>query len=171
MSKFLQAMQQQYHLVRVKELTKGVESIVDVDWKNPECVKLWLTSRELFVNIQICLHTFSQYFIKTSQAAVFHRSSGDRCWSCTLAWWKRCGNSVLPSWDHNSVLGLGSSWASFPWCQQEVRVQQVWDTWMCTKSKTLFTNLTYLPKWDGIKQSFIQSSSEPCVSSLFATNY
>ncbi|XP_075873543.1 eukaryotic translation initiation factor 2D-like, partial [Nelusetta ayraudi] len=36
LSKFLQAMQQQYNLVRVKELTKGVESIVDVDWKNPE---------------------------------------------------------------------------------------------------------------------------------------
>lgn len=38
LSKFLQAMQQQYNLVRVKELTKGVESIVDVDWKNPQCV-------------------------------------------------------------------------------------------------------------------------------------
>ncbi|XP_036961458.1 eukaryotic translation initiation factor 2D isoform X2 [Acanthopagrus latus] len=32
--KFLQAMQQQHNLVRVKELTKGVESIVEVDWKN-----------------------------------------------------------------------------------------------------------------------------------------
>ncbi|XP_008302855.1 eukaryotic translation initiation factor 2D [Stegastes partitus] len=36
LSKFLHAMQQQHHLVRVKELTKGVESIVEVDWKNPE---------------------------------------------------------------------------------------------------------------------------------------
>uniref|UniRef100_A0A3Q1CRM2 Eukaryotic translation initiation factor 2D n=1 Tax=Amphiprion ocellaris TaxID=80972 RepID=A0A3Q1CRM2_AMPOC len=36
LSKFLQVMQQQHHLVRVKELTKGVESIVEVDWKNPE---------------------------------------------------------------------------------------------------------------------------------------
>ncbi|KAM7411680.1 hypothetical protein PAMA_021591 [Pampus argenteus] len=36
LSKFLQAMQQQHRLVRVKELTKGVESIVEVDWKNPE---------------------------------------------------------------------------------------------------------------------------------------
>ncbi|XP_076022212.1 eukaryotic translation initiation factor 2D [Genypterus blacodes] len=36
LSKFLQAMQQQHHLVRVKELTKGVESIVEVDWKNRE---------------------------------------------------------------------------------------------------------------------------------------
>ncbi|XP_070825191.1 eukaryotic translation initiation factor 2D isoform X1 [Chaetodon trifascialis] len=36
LSKFLQAMQQQYNLVRVKELTKGVESIVEVDWKNQE---------------------------------------------------------------------------------------------------------------------------------------
>uniref|UniRef100_A0A3B4UQH6 Eukaryotic translation initiation factor 2D n=1 Tax=Seriola dumerili TaxID=41447 RepID=A0A3B4UQH6_SERDU len=36
LSKFLQAMQQQHNLVRVKELTKGVESIVEVDWKNPE---------------------------------------------------------------------------------------------------------------------------------------
>ncbi|XP_054465568.1 eukaryotic translation initiation factor 2D [Anoplopoma fimbria] len=34
LSKFLQAMQKQHHLVRVKELTKGVESIVEVDWKN-----------------------------------------------------------------------------------------------------------------------------------------
>uniref|UniRef100_A0A3Q0SZL7 Eukaryotic translation initiation factor 2D n=1 Tax=Amphilophus citrinellus TaxID=61819 RepID=A0A3Q0SZL7_AMPCI len=36
LSKFLQAMEKQYNIVRVKELTKGVESIVDVDWKNPE---------------------------------------------------------------------------------------------------------------------------------------
>ncbi|KAF7655650.1 hypothetical protein LDENG_00053060 [Lucifuga dentata] len=36
LSKFLQAMQQQHKLVQVKELTKGVESIVEVDWKNPE---------------------------------------------------------------------------------------------------------------------------------------
>uniref|UniRef100_A0A3Q3XFM1 Eukaryotic translation initiation factor 2D n=1 Tax=Mola mola TaxID=94237 RepID=A0A3Q3XFM1_MOLML len=36
LSKFLKAMQQQHNLVRVKELTKGVESIVEVDWKNPE---------------------------------------------------------------------------------------------------------------------------------------
>ncbi|XP_040007517.1 eukaryotic translation initiation factor 2D [Xiphias gladius] len=36
LSKFLQAMQQQHNLVRVKELAKGVESIVEVDWKNPE---------------------------------------------------------------------------------------------------------------------------------------
>ncbi|XP_078111393.1 eukaryotic translation initiation factor 2D [Sander vitreus] len=36
LSKFLQAMQKQHNLVRVKELTKGVESIVEVDWKNPE---------------------------------------------------------------------------------------------------------------------------------------
>lgn len=128
LSKFLQAMQQQYHLVRVKELTKGVESIVDVDWKNPECVKLWLTPMELFVNIWICLPAFPQYFIKTSQAAFFHRSSRDRCWGCTLAWWKQCGNSILPSWDHNSVLGLGSSRAYFPGCQQEVRVWPVWPT-------------------------------------------
>uniref|UniRef100_H3DKM1 Eukaryotic translation initiation factor 2D n=1 Tax=Tetraodon nigroviridis TaxID=99883 RepID=H3DKM1_TETNG len=36
LSKFLQAMQEQHNLVRVKELTKGVESIVEVDWKNEE---------------------------------------------------------------------------------------------------------------------------------------
>lgn len=36
LSKFLQCMQQQHSLVRVKELSKGVESIVEVDWKNPE---------------------------------------------------------------------------------------------------------------------------------------
>ncbi|XP_071370898.1 eukaryotic translation initiation factor 2D isoform X2 [Centroberyx affinis] len=36
LSKFLQTMQQQHNLVRVKELSKGVESIVEVDWKNPE---------------------------------------------------------------------------------------------------------------------------------------
>ncbi|TNM86938.1 hypothetical protein fugu_007168 [Takifugu bimaculatus] len=36
LSKFLQAMQQQHNLVRLKELTKGVESIVEVDWKNEE---------------------------------------------------------------------------------------------------------------------------------------
>ncbi|XP_067384352.1 eukaryotic translation initiation factor 2D isoform X2 [Channa argus] len=35
LSKFLQAMQQQHNLVQIKELTKGVESIVQVDWKNP----------------------------------------------------------------------------------------------------------------------------------------
>ncbi|XP_067096201.1 eukaryotic translation initiation factor 2D isoform X1 [Osmerus mordax] len=36
LSKFLQSMQQQRGLVRVKELSKGVESIVEVDWKNQE---------------------------------------------------------------------------------------------------------------------------------------
>ncbi|XP_070695825.1 eukaryotic translation initiation factor 2D isoform X2 [Pempheris klunzingeri] len=36
LSKFLQTMQKQHNLVQVKELTKGVESIVEVDWKNPE---------------------------------------------------------------------------------------------------------------------------------------
>ncbi|KAM3871844.1 eukaryotic translation initiation factor 2D [Diretmus argenteus] len=36
LSKFLQTMQQQHNLVRVKELSKGVESIVEVDWKNRE---------------------------------------------------------------------------------------------------------------------------------------
>lgn len=36
LSKFLQTMQQQHSLIRVKELTKGVESIVEVDWRNPE---------------------------------------------------------------------------------------------------------------------------------------
>lgn len=42
LSKFLQTMEQQHNLVRVKELTKGVESIVEVDWKNPEWVKHYL---------------------------------------------------------------------------------------------------------------------------------
>ncbi|KAL1021547.1 hypothetical protein UPYG_G00014640 [Umbra pygmaea] len=36
LSKFLQSMQQEHRLVKVKELSKGVESIVEVDWKNPE---------------------------------------------------------------------------------------------------------------------------------------
>ncbi|KAF6730454.1 Eukaryotic translation initiation factor 2D [Oryzias melastigma] len=36
LSKFLQVMQQQYNFMRVKELSKGVESIVEVDWKNPD---------------------------------------------------------------------------------------------------------------------------------------
>ncbi|XP_077401107.1 eukaryotic translation initiation factor 2D isoform X2 [Vanacampus margaritifer] len=36
LSKFLQVMQQQHSIIRVKELTKGVESIVEVDWKSPE---------------------------------------------------------------------------------------------------------------------------------------
>lgn len=29
-------MQKQHNLIRVKELTKGVESIVEVDWNNKE---------------------------------------------------------------------------------------------------------------------------------------
>lgn len=36
LSKFLQCMQRDHSLVQVKELSKGVESIVEVDWKNPE---------------------------------------------------------------------------------------------------------------------------------------
>uniref|UniRef100_A0A674BNP7 Eukaryotic translation initiation factor 2D n=1 Tax=Salmo trutta TaxID=8032 RepID=A0A674BNP7_SALTR len=36
LSKFLQCMQQQHSLVRVEELSKGVESIVEVDWKNSD---------------------------------------------------------------------------------------------------------------------------------------
>ncbi|XP_067388020.1 eukaryotic translation initiation factor 2D isoform X2 [Emydura macquarii macquarii] len=38
LSKFLQYMQQQ-QIVQVKELNKGVESIVDVDWKHSECLE------------------------------------------------------------------------------------------------------------------------------------
>ncbi|XP_062854667.1 eukaryotic translation initiation factor 2D [Trichomycterus rosablanca] len=36
LSKFLQCMQKEHSLVRVKELSKGVDSIVEVDWKNSE---------------------------------------------------------------------------------------------------------------------------------------
>ncbi|XP_036389752.1 eukaryotic translation initiation factor 2D [Megalops cyprinoides] len=36
LSKFLQCMQRQHQLLQVKELSKGVESIVEVDWKHPE---------------------------------------------------------------------------------------------------------------------------------------
>lgn len=36
LSKFLQSMQKDHRLVQVKELSKGVESIVEVDWKNPQ---------------------------------------------------------------------------------------------------------------------------------------
>ncbi|XP_057677444.1 eukaryotic translation initiation factor 2D isoform X1 [Corythoichthys intestinalis] len=36
LSKFLQVMQEEHSIVQVKELTKGVESIVEVDWKSPE---------------------------------------------------------------------------------------------------------------------------------------
>ncbi|XP_056319123.1 eukaryotic translation initiation factor 2D [Danio aesculapii] len=36
LSKFLQIMQRDYRLIQVKELSKGVESIVDVDWRNPK---------------------------------------------------------------------------------------------------------------------------------------
>ncbi|XP_066500354.1 eukaryotic translation initiation factor 2D isoform X1 [Hoplias malabaricus] len=36
LSKFLQTMQKEHSLVRVKELSKGVDSIVEVDWSNPE---------------------------------------------------------------------------------------------------------------------------------------
>ncbi|KAI2661427.1 Eukaryotic translation initiation factor 2D [Labeo rohita] len=36
LSKFLHCMQKDHSLIQVKELSKGVESIVEVDWKNPE---------------------------------------------------------------------------------------------------------------------------------------
>ncbi|XP_012690440.2 eukaryotic translation initiation factor 2D [Clupea harengus] len=36
LSKFLQCMQKEHHLVQVKELSKGVESIVGVEWKHRE---------------------------------------------------------------------------------------------------------------------------------------
>uniref|UniRef100_A0A671KM09 Eukaryotic translation initiation factor 2D n=1 Tax=Sinocyclocheilus anshuiensis TaxID=1608454 RepID=A0A671KM09_9TELE len=36
LSKFLQYMQKNHSLIQVKELSKGVESIVEVDWRNPE---------------------------------------------------------------------------------------------------------------------------------------
>ncbi|XP_077464453.1 eukaryotic translation initiation factor 2D isoform X1 [Stigmatopora argus] len=36
LSKFLHVMQEEHSIVRVKELSKGVESIVEVDWKSPE---------------------------------------------------------------------------------------------------------------------------------------
>ncbi len=36
LSKFLQCMQKDHSLIHVKELSKGVESIVEVYWRNPE---------------------------------------------------------------------------------------------------------------------------------------
>ncbi|RXN20198.1 eukaryotic translation initiation factor 2D [Labeo rohita] len=36
LSKFLHCMQKDHSLIQVKELSKGVESIVEVDWKNPD---------------------------------------------------------------------------------------------------------------------------------------
>lgn len=33
-------MQKEHNLIRVKELSKGVDSIVEVDWRNPEYVQL-----------------------------------------------------------------------------------------------------------------------------------
>ncbi|TSL97322.1 Eukaryotic translation initiation factor 2D [Bagarius yarrelli] len=36
LSKFLQSMQKEHNLVRVKDLSKGVDSIVEVEWRNPE---------------------------------------------------------------------------------------------------------------------------------------
>lgn len=47
LSKFLQTMQQEHCLIRVKELTKGVESIVEVDWKNPE-LRSFSVSKDTF---------------------------------------------------------------------------------------------------------------------------
>lgn len=52
LSKFLQTMQKQHNLVRVKELTKGVESIVEVDWKNPKWAKPCLNLKKFLVEIQ-----------------------------------------------------------------------------------------------------------------------
>ena len=60
-------MQQQHNLVRVKELTKGVESIVEVDWKNQAWVSQALPqlkdifgrlSNVQFANIQPDLYFF-----------------------------------------------------------------------------------------------------------------
>lgn len=45
-------MQQQHNLVRVKELTKGVESIVEVDWKNREWVKPCPNLKKFLFEIQ-----------------------------------------------------------------------------------------------------------------------
>lgn len=50
LSKFLQTMQQEHSLIRVKELTKGVESIVEVDWKNPE-LRSFNVSKDTFCDI------------------------------------------------------------------------------------------------------------------------
>lgn len=58
-SKFLQSMQHQ-KILQVKELTKGVESIVEVDWKHPEYVEycgLWKRWQPLKRRSRIiCLH-------------------------------------------------------------------------------------------------------------------
>lgn len=47
-------MEQRYNIVRVKELTKGVESIVEVDWKNPEWVEGFFKIKKFFIGIETC---------------------------------------------------------------------------------------------------------------------
>lgn len=79
-------------------------------------------SKELFASILIWQSAFPLYFINTSQASFLHRPGGDRCWGCTLSRGRQRGTSVLPSWNHNPLFSLCSSWASFSGCQQEVCV-------------------------------------------------
>uniref|UniRef100_A0A6Q2XTS8 Eukaryotic translation initiation factor 2D n=1 Tax=Esox lucius TaxID=8010 RepID=A0A6Q2XTS8_ESOLU len=54
LSKFLQSMQQEHRLVKVKELSKGVESIVEVDWKNREWVKT-SSSSSIYLGLCTCV--------------------------------------------------------------------------------------------------------------------
>lgn len=60
LSKFLQTMQQEHSLIRVKELTKGVESIVEVDWKNPE-LRSFNVSKDTFCDIDTVQEGNSPY--------------------------------------------------------------------------------------------------------------
>jgi len=51
-------MQRDHSLVQVKELSKGVESIVEVDWKNPEYAVKPFTINIFFINIKIILKSY-----------------------------------------------------------------------------------------------------------------
>ncbi|XP_039605076.1 eukaryotic translation initiation factor 2D isoform X1 [Polypterus senegalus] len=64
LSKFLQCMQKQHSLIQVKELTKGVESIVEVDWRHQELQRLGVLEESL---MDASASETSKDYIKTYQ--------------------------------------------------------------------------------------------------------
>uniref|UniRef100_A0A7N8Y774 Eukaryotic translation initiation factor 2D n=1 Tax=Mastacembelus armatus TaxID=205130 RepID=A0A7N8Y774_9TELE len=92
LSKFLQAMQQQYNLVQVKELTKGVESIVEVDWKHPDHFSILLPyDSHVTVNPTLC-----DCLLEKSEYQEVVSLKWDDLFSRTLGRMQQCYQVVFP---------------------------------------------------------------------------
>uniref|UniRef100_A0A8C1RWD6 Eukaryotic translation initiation factor 2D n=1 Tax=Cyprinus carpio TaxID=7962 RepID=A0A8C1RWD6_CYPCA len=109
LSKFLQCMQKDHSLIQVKELSKGVESIVDVDWRNPVLFgsvqttawfhKVWIevtSSLLFFISYVIINPTLCDCLLEKSEYQEVEKLKWDELFSRTLIRMQACHEVLIP---------------------------------------------------------------------------